>query len=66
MHFSSSAGEKTWDGDGQKGGISRRLKEMYTNLGSKEDWGTISLIISRGRRLLVIPIEIVLRNGEEV
>ena len=37
--YQAALGERTWDDDGQRGGMSRRLTEMYTNLGSAEDWG---------------------------
>ena len=61
--YSAALGERTWDDAGKKGGTSRRLTEMYTNLGAAEDWRTLS---TRGLRLPKVPIESLLRPGEQL
>ena len=61
--YSAVLGRRTWDDDGQKGGTSRRLTEMYTNLGQEEDWESLN---SRGRKLPVVPIRRLLRPGEKL
>ena len=63
LAYAAVLGRRAWDDDGQKGGTSRRLTEMYTNLGREEDWEDLN---SRGRRLPVIPIQRLLRKGEEL
>ena len=59
--YSITMGEKALDNAALKGSASHRNTEMYTNLGCRSDWHSIS---SRGRQEPITPLHSILWEGE--